>query len=218
MKFFIFFCFFSVLSFSKEITISAAASLKEFVQKNITEYKKIDPDLNIVLNTGSSGMLKKQVENGAPVDIIFLANRGYMKELKNNNIIFDETPILKNRLVLIKNRFNKNKDTLLAIGNPKFVPAGKYATEVLKNKKLNFEYKTIFCKDVRAVLTYVDSGACDYGIVYKTDADLSKNSEIIEIFDENLHTPIEYSIGIVKNTNNHTDSLKFLNFLKGKKW
>ena len=76
--------------FSNEILVSGAASLKEYLEKNIQEYKAIDPELTISLNLGGSGTLKRQLEQGGDVDIIFLANRDYMIDLKNNNYIFNE--------------------------------------------------------------------------------------------------------------------------------
>lgn len=219
-KFFFFtlFFIFQIVVFSKEITISAAASLKEFMEINIEAYKKIDPSVDFILNTGSSGTLKKQLENGAPVDIIFLANRKLMKNLKDKNEILDEEVLLKNDLVLIKNRFNAKTPALLAIGDPSYVPAGKYASEALKNISLPFKYDLILCKDVRAVANYVDLGEVDYGIVYKTDVKILKNSEIIKVFPATSHSPIEYSIGISKNSKNIDEAKKFIDFLRGKKW
>ncbi|MGL4971460.1 MAG: substrate-binding domain-containing protein, partial [Cetobacterium sp.] len=77
-------------SFSRELLLSGAASLKEYLEKNISEYKKIEPECNISLNLGGSGTLKKQLERGGDVDIIFLADRGYMVDLKENKHIEDE--------------------------------------------------------------------------------------------------------------------------------
>lgn len=203
--------------FSKEILISGAASLKEYLEKNIQEYKAIDPELNISLNLGGSGTLKRQLEQGGDVDIIFLANRDYMIDLKNNNYIFNEEVILENSLALIKNNNTSSNSGILAIGDPKYVPAGQYATEVLNNLPLK-DYSLVYGKDVRSVLSYVELGEADFGIVYLTDTKLLKNSEIVEIFSKKFHKPIEYSIGISKATKNKEDAEKFLNFLRGKGW
>ncbi|MCQ8211650.1 molybdate ABC transporter substrate-binding protein [Cetobacterium somerae] len=204
--------------FSKEILISGAASLKEYLEKNIEEYnKKIDPNLTISLNLGGSGTLKRQLEQGGEVDIIFLANRDYMIDLKNNNYLFDEEVILENSLVLIKNNKTSSNEGILAIGDPKYVPAGQYASEVLNNLPLK-QYSLVYGKDVRSVLSYVELGEADFGIVYLTDTKLLKNSEVIEVFPKILHKPIEYSIGISKTTKNKEDSERFLNFLRGKNW
>ncbi|MGL5377358.1 MAG: molybdate ABC transporter substrate-binding protein [Cetobacterium sp.] len=211
---FIFFIVFQY-NFSNEILISGASSLKEYLEKNILLYKKTNPELDIILNLGGSGTLKRQLERGGDVDIIFLANRNYMIDLKNNNYIFDEHVILKNSLALIKN--NNSDGNILAIGDPKYVPAGIYASEVLSSLALN-KYSLVYGKDVRNVLSYVELGEADFGIVYKTDTKLLKNSTVVEIFNEKYHTPIEYSIGVSKSTKNKIDAENFIKFLKEHDW
>ncbi|WP_432204871.1 molybdate ABC transporter substrate-binding protein [Cetobacterium somerae] len=204
--------------FSKEILISGAASLKEYLEKNINEYKKINPDLNISLNLGGSGTLKRQLEQGGNVDIIFLANREYMIDLKENNYIYNEDIILENSLALIKNKKSTlDKNIILAIGDPKYVPAGQYSIEVLNSLPLK-DYSLVYGKDVRSVLSYVELGEADYGIVYLTDTKILKNSEVIQVFSKTLHKPIEYSIGISKDSKNKKEAEDFINFLKGKDW
>lgn len=204
-------------SFSKELLLSGAASLKEYLEKNITEYKKIEPDSNITLNLGGSGTLKKQLERGGDIDIIFLADRGYMTDLKKNNYIEDVEVILENSLALIKNKNVTSESGVLAIGDPKYVPAGAYATEIF-DKLQPKNYSLVYAKDVRSVLSYVELGEADFGIVYLTDTKLLKNSEIVKIFDKNLHSPIEYSIGIAETSKNKVEARKFIEFLKGKDW
>lgn len=201
-----------------DILISGAASLKEYLNKNISEYEKQNPDINFILNLGGSGTLKNQVEQGAPVDIVFLANRDMMIDLKNKKIILDEFSILENQLVLIKNIHNRNSKIALATGDPKYVPAGQYAEQALKKDPLDMDYSLIYLKDVRSVLNYVELGEVDYGIVYLTDTKLLKNSEIVKIFDKSTHFPIEYSIGVMTDSKNKNECIKFLDFLKGKNW
>lgn len=208
----------SQFTFSSEILISGAASLKEYLEKNISDYKKINPYTTFSLNLGSSGALKRQLEQGAPVDIIFLADRKLMIELKEKNMIKNEEVILENRLVLIKNKKSSNtEDPILAIGDPNHVPAGKYATLVLESIPLK-NYSLVYGKDVRSVLSYVELGEADYGIIYLTDSKISNNSEIVHTFDSKLHTPIEYSIGISNDSNNYSEAESFIEFLKGKSW
>lgn len=205
--------------FATEITISGAASLKEYLEKNITEFKKLNPEVKFSLNLGGSGTLKRQVENGAPVDIIFLADESMMSDLENKNLIENKINLLENRLVLIKNKnIDKKENYLLAIGEPKSVPAGKYALEALSNESLEFSNEIIYGKDVRTVLNYVELGEVDFGIVYLSDCKNLKNSEIVKTFDSKSHTPIIYPIGIVSSSENKNISQNFINFLKGKDW
>ncbi|MBC2851347.1 molybdate ABC transporter substrate-binding protein [Cetobacterium sp. 8H] len=201
-----------------DILISGAASLKEYLNKNTSEYEKQNPNINFILNLGGSGTLKNQVEQGAPVDIVFLADRDMMIDLKNKKIILDEFPILENKLVLIKNIHNKNSKITLATGDPKYVPAGRYAEQALKKSPLDMDYSLIYLKDVRSVLNYVELGEVDYGIVYLTDTKFLKNSEVVKIFEKSTHDSIEYSIGVIADSKNKNECIQFLNFLKGKNW
>lgn len=219
MKFFILtlFLILNTLTLTETITISAAASLKEYLEKNIKIYQNTH-NIKFNLNLGGSGTLKKQLEQGAPIDIIFLANKSYIEDLKKNNYIHHTKDILKNKLVLIENSHVPKNNITMAIGNPNFVPAGKYASEALKNTSLNFKYSLIHTKDVRSVLNYVELGEVNYGIVYLTDTKLLKNSKIIKTFSDSSHSPIIYSIGVSKDSKLTKESLNFINFLKGKSW
>nr|WP_307774627.1 molybdate ABC transporter substrate-binding protein [uncultured Cetobacterium sp.] len=219
MKGYIYFLFLtlSIISFSQDITISAAASLKEYLEKNITDYKKLHPEINFFLNLGGSGTLKKQIEQGAPCDIIFLANSDYVESLEKNGFVENKQNILENKLVLIENK-NISNNNLLAMGNPNFVPAGKYSQEVLNNISLPFNYEPIYTKDVRAALNYVEIGEVKYGIVYLSDTKLLKNSEVITIFNSKYHSPIIYPAAVLKNSKNKKIALNFINFLKDKDW
>lgn len=217
-KILVLFLIFNLVSLGKSITISAAASLKDYLEKNIKLYRE-SHDIDINVNLGSSGTLKKQLEQGAPIDIIFLADKSYVLDLKENGYINSVHDVLKNKLVLIKSNLPQSKSISLAIGNPAFVPAGKYAQELLKNTQLDFSYSTtIYGRDVRNVLNYVELGEVDYGIVYLSDTQNLKNSQIVKIFNEDLYSPIIYSLGVSVDSSMKKESLEFINFLKGRSW
>src|SRR6185312_10242724 len=88
----------------------------------------------------------------------------------------------------------------LAVGEPQTVPAGSYAKEALTNVKLwdALQAKMVQGKDVRQVLTYVESGNAEAGFVYKTDALSSTKVKIALTVDPKSYKPIEYPVGIVK--------------------
>lgn len=76
------------------------------------------------------------------------------------------------------------------------------------------EAKTVYAKDVRQVLSYVETGNVNAGIVYKTDALVSDKVEIIDTADADTHTPIIYPVGIVKDTKNYDAAKEFYTFLQ----
>jgi molybdate transport system substrate-binding protein len=82
----------------------------------------------------------------------------------------------------------------IAIGEPQTVPAGRYAQEVLRYLKLydQLKPKLVLAKDVRQVLTHVETGNADAGIVYATDAKISKKVSVIATAPEDSHSPVLY--------------------------
>lgn len=74
----------------------------------------------------------------------------------------------------------------------------------------------VFAKDVRQVLTYVETGNVDAGIVYKTDALTSTKVEIVETAKENTHGPIIYPVGVIKNSAHLSEAQLFFDYLQKK--
>ncbi|MDA7026032.1 molybdate ABC transporter substrate-binding protein [Bacillus sp. CLL-7-23] len=214
---------------SVQLTVSAAASLKDVLTELASKYEKEHENVKIRFNFGSSGALQQQIEQGAPVDLFFSASEDKFNKLVSNDLISQNNSVklLKNDLVLIvpkgktqeiKNFKELTKDSVgkLAIGIPESVPAGKYAKETLSNLHLwnQVQSKFVYGKDVRQVLSYIETNNADAGFVYQTDALASDQIEIVDIAKNNLHSPIIYPLGIVKNTKHRRQSDEFYQFLQ----
>lgn len=211
----------SSLSFSKEeITVSAAASLKEVMGELTEKFQNENKDIKINLNLGGSGALKNQIAAGAPVDLVFFASQKDLKDLDSKGLIDKEyqKDILKNRLVVAGRSNIDSLDKLvgssIAIGIPESVPAGKYSKEAFINYGIwdKVQKDIVYAKDVRSAAQYVDLYEVDYSLIYKTDARVLKNSEIVYTVPENLHTPIIYSYGVIKDRANE-NVVKLYNYL-----
>lgn len=211
----------SSLSFSKEeITVSAAASLKEVMGELTGKFQNENKDIKINLNLGGSGALKNQIVAGAPVDLVFFASQKDLKDLDNKGFIDKEyqKDILKNRLVVAGRSNIDSLDKLvgssIAIGIPESVPAGKYSKEAFINYGIwdKVQKDIVYAKDVRSAAQYVDLYEVDYSLIYKTDTRVLKNSEIVYTVPENLHTPIIYSYGVIKDRANE-NVVKLYNYL-----
>ena len=211
----------SSLSFSKEeITVSAAASLKEVMGELTGKFQNENKDIKINLNLGGSGALKNQIVAGAPVDLVFFASQKDLKDLDNKGFIDKEYQknILKNRLVVAGRSNIDSLDKLvgssIAIGIPESVPAGKYSKEAFINYGIwdKVQKDIVYAKDVRSAAQYVDLYEVDYSLIYKTDARVLKNSEIVYTVPKNLHTPIIYSYGVIKDRANE-NVVKLYNYL-----
>jgi molybdate transport system substrate-binding protein len=107
----------------------------------------------------------------------------------------------------------------VAIGEPQTVPAGKYAQEVLTHFGIydQLKPKLVLAKDVRQVLTYIETGNADAGIVYATDAKISKKVAVVATAPENSHSSVVYPAAVIKNSTNPAASNAFLEFLAGEK-
>ena len=215
----------SVSVFSKEIVVSAAASLKNCLEEIIPEYEKTSKD-KILLNLGGSGTLRAQIEKGAPVDIFISANQKNVNMLIDKNRIKKENAydFLSNVLILVKSPYSKSKinsieelknsDVYVAIGNPETAPVGVYTLQSLKNlgifETLNSE-KIVYAKDVTLVAQYVEKGEADFGIIYDSDKNRMKNPIVVESFPKESHENIIYSLALM---NNNKETENFFKFLK----
>lgn len=210
-----------------ELTISVAASLKDALNEITRTFEKENPNVKINYNFGSSGSLQQQISQGAPVDLFFSAAEDKFDQLVEEGLIEKEKgeALLGNEIVLVVPKDdNKGINTFedlgkaekISIGTPESVPAGKYAKETLENLNVwkSIEEKMVFAKDVRQVLTYVETGNVDAGIVYKTDALVSSKVKIAATANENTHTPIIYPVGVIKDSSHIKEAGLFYEYLK----
>jgi molybdate transport system substrate-binding protein len=215
------------------LTISAAASLTEVMDEIKTIYKVEKPNVTINYNFAGSGTLQKQIEQGADVDLFFSAGTKQMTALKEKGLLIDDTNVklLGNSVVLIV----KNDSTLgisdfndvvdekikkIALGEPKTVPAGQYSEEVFTSLNIlgKIKAKAVYAKDVKEVLTWVETGNVDVGVVYGTDAKTSEKVKVVSIAGDDLYkTPVQYPAAVIKASKNVEDTKTFLKFLSSDK-
>src|SRR5580658_10050221 len=179
---------------SSTTTVSAAISLKDALDElgpifQVQQHRKNGGNgTAVTYNYGGSGTLARQIEQGAPVDVFFSAAEKQMDELAAQSLIDADSrhDLVGNALVLIApaqattlhsfqdltNPAVKN----IALGEPSTVRAAMYAQQTLEHLGLfaAVQKKVVYAKDVRAVLTYVETGNADAGLVYQTDANTSK--------------------------------------------
>ncbi|HLS59755.1 MAG TPA: molybdate ABC transporter substrate-binding protein [Virgibacillus sp.] len=210
------------------ITVSAAISLTEALD-DIQKLYEQDHAIELTFNLGGSGTLAQQIQQGAPVDVFISANQEWMNTLENQDLINRQTRtnITGNKLVLITG-INTTLDypsfsdissadvKKIAIGNPESVPAGEYAKTVLKHLSLwdELEDKLVFAKNVRQVVTYVETENTDIGIVYESDVVGSKDIKILATAEEDTHEPIIYPAAMITDTKNEQEAEAFIKFLE----
>jgi molybdate transport system substrate-binding protein len=212
-----------------EITISAAVSLDSPLREIKTQFEKTNKQMTLLYNLGGSGVLKQQIIQGAPADIFISASKNHFDELSKKGLIDEQnqTDLLSNQIVLITNKskpapltnfkdLNKSGIKKVAIGTPSTVPAGMYAKQTLQKLDIwdGLQSKIIQTKDVRQVLTYVETNSVDAGIVYLTDLKGSDKVKVITVAEEQSHEPIIYSAGIIKSSVKKKEVSLFYDYLQ----
>lgn len=210
------------------LIVSAASSLQDALEAIAPQFSITHPSITIQYNFGASGALQQQIQQGAPADIFFSAASQQMDALAEAEMILpgSRQNIVANELVLIAPLeteiaiadFAELRDIDIqrfAVGEFRSVPAGQYAKQVLEALDLlsALQSKFIFGNNVRAVLSAVESGNADLGMVYATDAALSKRVTILATAPANSHAPIHYPIAIVKETATPEAAQTFIDFL-----
>jgi molybdate transport system substrate-binding protein len=213
--------------FATEVQVFAAASLTDALNEIGRQYEKETGD-RLVFNFAASSVLARQIEEGAPADIFFSADEAKMNSLQNKKLILDETrtSLLSNTLVIVVPDDNNlslssAKDLLnvkgyIAIAEPQTVPAGIYAKEYLKTIDVWSKIidRMIPTENVRAALLAVELGNADAGIVYKTDAGISKKVKIAYEIPQQEGPKISYPIAIVTSTKNVEAAKKAITYLE----
>ncbi len=216
---------------SNSLTVSAAASLRNMLEEVQKEYVKLQPDVKIIYNFGASGALQQQIEQGAAVDIFISAAAKQMDALESKKLLLADTRknLLGNQIVLIvpKNGedissftdLKSDRIAKIALGEPNSVPAGKYAQEVLSYFQVLdlTKQKFVFAKDVRQVLSYVETKNVDAGIVYVTDARQSKLVKVVATAPTKSHSLVLYPIAVIQSSKNVTQAKGFTDFLISQK-
>lgn len=209
------------------LLVSAAASLKDILEEIKPLYQQNKPNVKISYNFGSSGALQQQIEQGAPADIFISAAKKQVDALEQKGLLVAGTRniIAKNRLVLVvpKNSvgitsfysLQDAKVKKIALGEPRSVPAGQYAQQVLEKLKIwnQVKSKLVFANNVRQVLASVETGNAEAGLVYVTDAKISNKVKIVVAADEKYHSAIIYPLAVVKRSKNLAAAKEFSQFL-----
>ncbi|HEY9877199.1 MAG TPA: molybdate ABC transporter substrate-binding protein [Leptolyngbyaceae cyanobacterium] len=212
------------------LLVSTAASLQDALEQIKPLFEQANSDIAVNFNFGSSGALQQQIEQGAPTDVFISAAASQMNALAKKDLLLPETRqnLLGNQLVLIVPKDSTLKLTefqqltddrvrRVSVGEFRSVPAGAYAEQVFTNLNIldKLQPKFVFANNVRGVLSAVESGNVDAGVVYRTDARLSDKVTQVAIAPEDLHNPIVYPVAVLKTSRNPNAAKAFVNFLDG---
>ncbi len=215
---------------AQTLTVFAAASLTNAMKDIAGLWVKAGhpaPQLSFA----SSSTLAQQIQQGAPVNVFASADEKWMNYLAKGDLLAPGTrrDLLGNDLVLIVPATHPihvdihkgfdlaallGPDGRLSVGDPSHVPAGIYAAQALRKLGL---WETISphlapAPDVRSALLLVERGEAPAGIVYGTDAAISKAVAVAGVFPDSSHDPVTYPFAVTK-AGDTEQARAFLDFL-----
>lgn len=198
-----------------EVFVFAAASLTNALNE-IGESFTAKTGHTIKPSYAASSALAKQVEQGSPAHVFASADLKWMDYLAQNKLINPDTRfnLLGNTLVLVapadakvdKVELDAKTDIAalagdgrIATGNPDSVPVGLYFKQAMeRNGQWSKVAPKIAAADsVRAALAFVERGEAPLGVVYATDAAVSKKVKVIGTFPDTMHDPIVYPFALI---------------------
>lgn len=195
------------------VSVFAAASLTDSLKEIAAGYEKESRD-KVVFNFAASSFLERQIQAGAGADIFFSADEARMDALQGQGLIATGTrrSRLSNTLVIVVAAdtdlgirappdLATEKVQRIALADPQTVPAGIYAREYFQQAKLwpALKEKVVPTDNVRAALSAVESGNVDAGVVYKTDAAISKKVRIAYEVPRDEGPKVSYALALLKD-------------------
>ncbi|MEN9878891.1 MAG: hypothetical protein RLZZ158_1930 [Cyanobacteriota bacterium] len=196
------------------LMVGAAVSLIEPLQALAPSFAKAQKLPTPIFNFASSGVLQKQIQKGAPIDVFVSAAQKQMDALDKAGLLLpgSRRDILSNDLVLVV-PLDENLRILsipgltadsvrrIAIGDSS-VPAGDYARQVLLFYGISdaLQGKLVPLGSVRAVANAVAAGDVNAGFIYRSDVQNVANLRIVLAAPPKSHQPIHYSAAVIKSS------------------
>ena len=177
---------------------------------------------------GSTGLLTKQIENGAPFDVFAAANVSYIDQLEQKGLIVPGTKRVyaRGRITMWTTANSPLKmETIqdlarpdvkrIAIANPDHAPYGQAAREALERAGIweTVKPKLVYGDNIRQTLQYAETGNVEVAIV-ALSLSVQSNGRWV-LIPEELHKPIDQGMGILKGTKVQTLAGVFSDFVTG---
>jgi len=210
------------------LTIAAANSVKDGLRKMLPLFEAEHPHIAVRVIYGPSQTLRKQIEEGAPVDVFLPSLVDEIEQLEKQGLVIQGTKRVYagTSLVLITGtvlpapiRSIEDLHTVpvhhIAVGDPKTSSVGKVAAQFLKYSKLEPALKSqyVFGEHSRAVLDLVSKGEAEIGVVYRTDAVADDHVRIVDTAPAESHSPVRYGVAVVWTARNISGAGDFIEFM-----
>lgn len=198
----------------QKLTVFAAASLQRALQRD-TGFEEFDSAVTLV--TAGSQQLASQIREGAPADVVILADRPTMDGLAS--LVEDVRVVARNSLIIAVPKGNPKGVRSLAdlapgrglsvvLADPA-VPAGRYAQQVLAAAGVTVSPVSLEL-DVESAVQKVMLGQADAAIAYATDIDAG----VWAVFIPPEHNvAVEYLAAVVRRSKHKAEARHYVESL-----
>jgi molybdate transport system substrate-binding protein len=220
----------------RAVTVFAAASLTEAFRELGRVFERRHPGTTVQFSFAGSQQLALQMAQGAPADVFASADQRWMDYVKDKGLVEGETPVFaRNRLVVIVPKTNPARiATLEDLGRrgtkvvlaAEQVPVGAYSREALKKLATHPGFPPDYDQrvlgnvvsqeeNVKSVVSKVQLGEADAGIVYRSDVTPAVSRYISELEIPDASNIIaEYPIAVVKSAPNAEAARQFVDLVR----
>lgn len=210
-----------------EVTVAAASDLTAAFEEIGREFETAQK-IKVVFVFGSTGMLTRQIENGAPMDLFAAANVAYVDQLEQKGLIIPGTKAIyaRGRITLwttadsplkVESVSDLTRPEIkrVAIANPDHAPYGLAAKQALESAGVweAVKSKLVYADNIRQTLQYAETGNVDVAIVALSLSRQSKGRWTL--VPEQLHQPIDQGLAVIKSTRNEQAARALAGFVTG---
>ena len=210
-----------------ELLVFAATSLTDAMAEAAGEFEA-SSGTKVEVSFGPSRALAQQIARGANPDLYLAAGQPPMEFLVEGGQVAEDGIVwlLSNKIVLIVGQDAASIGDINALADadlerivmpdPEIAPAGNYTKTALQNLGLweRMQPRIVFANDVRATLTYVETGNADAGFLYQTDAAAADDVAALDVVPVDSYPNVVYPAAVLQDADNSEGAETMLEFLK----
>jgi molybdate transport system substrate-binding protein len=214
------------------LTVSAASNLTAAFTE-IGKLYEAQTGNKVVFNFGASGQLAQQIVQGAPVDLFAAANVGFIEEVEQQGLVLPGTvqKYARGQIVLWTRSDSPVKPERIedlaqpeirkvAIANPDRAPYGFAAREALKAAGVweAIQPKIVIAETIQQTHQYAETGNVDAAIgalSLSVPAAAGGKPGRYVVVPQELHTPLDQALAVIKGTKNEAAARAFAAFITG---
>jgi len=199
--------------------VLAASSLTDVFTEMESAFEEANPGTDIEMSFAASSSLRLQIDEGAPADVVAVANDDVMTGLAGEGHVTAATVFATNRLVVVAPAdgsvpvlgADSLSDPTLLVGLCAVqVPCGRYAGDALALAGIEPSVDT-YENDVRSLTTKLAIGELDVGVIYATDA-ASRPNDLLVVAPLD-GADVEYPIAPLTDAPHAEEAAAFIDFV-----